>query len=109
MGTFEDDLATDNDAVFLDATGYGFSESVNYRARGTAGSGSAVTAFVQDQVFAIYDSKQNKLFVVSEVDVAAPVRGDLVIESNGDTWQVVDIQTLGGMHELRCSRQQNTQ
>ena len=90
MPTFEDDLDTDRDSVFLDGTGYGFAYSVTYTTR--SGSASTITVFAEDQVFAVYDNKENAIFEVSKDDVASPLRGDPLKASdnrNLETYEVL--------------------
>ena len=106
MATFEEDLDTDRDAVFLDGTGYGFAYSVTYTTR--SGSASTITVFAEDQVFAVYDNKENAIFEVSKDDVASPLRGDRVLW-NSNTWQVLDIRDRINMWRLSVARMQDTQ
>lgn len=104
--SFQDDIDTDRSAVFLDAAGSGFAESVTYTT--TAGVATTITAVSIEQIFAIFDNKQSRLYHVSAGDVAAPVRGDRITRG-ADTFQVADVQTVDGMWELRCARMQDTQ
>lgn len=105
--SFQDDLDTDLDSVFFDSTGYGYAEAVTYKVDGQ-GSGSTIYAIVIEQVFAITDNRANKLFFIKSADVASPNRGDVLVHGS-DNWQVVDIQSAEGHHELRCLRQQARQ
>lgn len=92
--------------MFLDATN-GFATTVTYvQADGT--SLGSVTVVEIEQIFAIFDNKQAKLFHVSAATVTAPGRGDR-LTSGSDTFQVADVQAVDGMWELRCARMQDRQ
>jgi hypothetical protein len=105
--SFQDDLDTDRSAVFLDATN-GFASTVTYVQRDGTSLGS-ITVVEIEQIFAIFDNKQSKLFHVSAATVTAPNRGDRLTTAAGETFQVADVQAVDGMWELRCARMQDTQ
>lgn len=104
--SFQDDIDADRAAVFLDTTD-GFASTVTYVQRDGTSLGS-IAAVEIEQIFAIFDNKQAKLFHVSAATVSAPARGDR-ITSGSDTFTVADVQSIDGMFELRCARMQDTQ
>lgn len=99
---FADDVDTDR-SVFLNTAEFG--TSATYRVA-SSGATSTITVVAEEQIFAITDDKANKKFHVSAGDVANPVRGDQITDANGDRWDVLDIQQLDSMWELRCFRAQ---
>lgn len=103
MPTFQEDIDTDNAAVFIDASGDGFAEAVTYRS--LAGVETNTNAVVEEQIFAITDDKQNKKFTLSAVSVPSPDRGGKIIH-NSETWTILDVQAVEGLFELRCVKPQ---
>lgn len=104
MPTFQEDMDDDLDTVFTDTTE--FAESVTYTT--AAGSGSTITPVRVEQVFSITDNKANLLFYVTAADVAAPEKCDRITVSGLD-WQVVDVQSVDGLFEIRTQRMQDRQ
>jgi hypothetical protein len=102
--TLQSDMDADRSDVFLDTDE--FAVSVTYTTR--AGAASTVTVVRIEQIFSIFDNKAACMFHLSAADVASPARGDRITEGS-DTWQIVDVQGVDGMHELRCTRMQDTQ
>lgn len=98
-------MDSDRAAVFLDTDE--FATTVTYVQRDGTSLGS-ISAVRIEQIFSIFDNKAAALFHVSAADVATPLRGDRITDGS-DTWQVVDVQGVDGMHELRCARMQDTQ
>ena len=104
MPTLQEDMDDDLETVFKDTTE--FSTTATYVT--AAGSSSSITVLRIEQVFAITDNKANALFFVAATDVAAPEKCDR-ITLDGLTWQVVDVQSVDGLFELRCQRMQDVQ
>ncbi len=104
--TLQDDMDADRAAVFLDTSE--FATAVTYVQRDGTSLGS-ISAVEIEQIFAIFDNKQSKLFHVSAATVTSPSRGDRLTTSAGETFQVADVQAVDGMWELRCARMQDTQ
>lgn len=102
--TLQSDMDADRAAVFLNTDE--FAGTFTYTTR--TGSATSITAVRIEQIFSIFDNKAAALFHVSAADVASPNRGDRITDGS-DTWQVVDVQGVDGMHELRCARMQDTQ
>lgn len=104
--TLQDDMDADRSAVFLDTDE--FASLVTYvQADGT--SLGSVTVVEIEQIFAIFDNKQAKLFHVSAATVTTPGRGDRLTTAAGEVFQVADVQSVDGMWELRCARMQDRQ
>jgi len=102
--TLQTDMDADRSAVFLDTSE--FATTITYTTR-SGSSTITIPAVRIEQIFAITDNKNNALFHISAADVAAPLRGDRIVD--GDTFQVADVQSVDGMFELRCLRMQDTQ
>ena len=86
MGTFQEDLDSDRDDVFLDTTEY--AETVTYRAKGQATT-SSITAFPIDRPDS--NRAENRSWGISADDVAAPTRGDQVTDSDSKVFTVVNV------------------
>ena len=102
MGTFQQDLDSDRDDVFLDTTGYGFAVDSTYTTNST-GATSTVQLVPEELTYSIFDAKQVGNFHVSEADVASPVAGDR-FTAGGATWTVINVKTAEGMHVLSAMR-----
>lgn len=105
--SFQDDVDTDRSAVFMDATGSGFAESVTYTT--AAGVATAINVVTIEQIFSLFGTEQHRVFHVSAADVVTPLRGDRIATANGETFQTVDLQIVDGMWELRTVRKWDRQ
>lgn len=102
---FAEQLDVDRDNAFLDTTI--FADTISYRVA-SSGATSSIPAAVEEQIFAIFDNKANKKFTISADaanGVASPQRGDQ-ITLNSEVWDVIDVQDVDGMFELRCVKAQ---
>ena len=90
--TFQADILTDRDGVFLDVSGEGYAEAaISYRVAAT-GVTSLISAVVEEQVFAILDTRANNKFFISVADITLPERGDQLTQGI-EEWTVLDVQT----------------
>lgn len=101
--SFQDDLDADRAAIFVDASGAGFAESITHTAVAT-GVETVVNCVAEEQLFSILDPDQITRLHVSAGALATIRAGDLVSQG-GFTWGVVNVRTLEGMHEVSLRRQ----
>lgn len=106
MPTLQEDMDDDRSTVFLEADE--FSETVTYSpAAGT--TPYTVPVIRIEGIYAIFDNKLVCTFHASAADLAAPEREDRITQSDGQVFQIVDIQAVDGMWELRAARMQDKQ
>jgi hypothetical protein len=106
MPTLQEDMDDDRSTVFVETDE--FAETVTYTPAST-GTGASLTVVRIEGIYAIFDNKVVATFHASAADLAAPEREDRITQGDGQILQVVDIQSVNGMWELRCARMQDRQ
>ena len=106
MPTLQQDMDDDRGTVFLETDE--FAESITYTPAST-GTPATITVVRVEGIYAIFDNKLVCTYHASVADLAAPEREDRITQADGAVFQVVDIQAVDGMWELRCARMQDRQ
>ena len=106
MPTLQEDMDDDRSTVFLESDE--FSETVTYTPAAT-GTPATIPVVRIEGIYAIFDNKLVCTFHASTADLAAPEREDRITQADGQVFQVVDIQAVDGMWELRTARMQDRQ